>query len=156
MAYDFHAIRRRSKVAREGVEPAQPGVPAPEAAGPTDDVKSGTQKVVGNLLSHVPTEAVALATSLSPFTADNAPPARSWVILVGSLLLMCVVRYVNRASRNVWITSVLAFMLWMALTPNSVLGSLYASRGLDQVTVLMIATVFSAIVTVLTSAGRIK
>ena len=151
MSYNFRAVHTRSKVIPESPESA-----ASQPTPPPDDTKAATQKIIGNLLAHVPTEAVALSTSLSPFTANGAPPLRSWIAFFGSFLLMCVVRYVNNASTSVWVTSVLAFLLWMALIPNSVLLPMYASWGADTQSVLMIATAFSAIVTVLTTAGRIK
>jgi hypothetical protein len=151
MSYNFRAVRTRTKVIRESPEGA-----AHQAASPADDTKVATEKLIGNLLAHVPTEAIALSTSLSPFTGNGAPPLRSWIALVSSFLLMCVVRYVNNASKSVWVTSVLAFLLWMALIPNSVLLPMYASWGADTQSVLMIATAFSAVVTVLTTAGRIK
>ena len=83
MSYNFRAVHTRSKVIPESFRKAPQASPhrLPH------DTKAATQKIIGNLLAHVPTEAVALSTSLSPFTANGAPPLRSWIAFFSSFSL---------------------------------------------------------------------
>ena len=119
---------------------------------------SATQKVVSNLLGHVPTEAVALSTTLAPFVVDHeqAVASRAWTLFAGSLILMVFVRYVNKASPAIWVTSLIAFALWMSLVPYSPLVYIFPWIKTDPVEIVMVSAVFSAIVTVAASAGKLK
>jgi hypothetical protein len=157
MAYQFRSLAK-SRIRRES--PAGPESPAAGAAQPGDGAaQPTTQTILGNLLAHVPTEAVALSTSLSPLTTSEGASdtlVRSWVLFVGSFVLMIVVRLVNKASLGVWITSLIAFFLYMALVPTGALQGTFPILEKDPVITLMIAAIFSAVVTVLASKGIIK
>ena len=142
MSYQFKSITRSLR----------DETPEPEPT-PSNPVAAAGQKVLGNLLGHIPTEAVALSTSLTPLIDGKENSMRAWAVFVGSLILTCLVRWLNKASVSVWITSLLAFFLWMAMVPG---GALQQAFTPDPVLVVIIAGVFSAVVTALASAGKLN
>ena len=118
---------------------------------------NAAQKVIGNLLGHVPTEAVALSTSLAPLAAAASERrVAAWFVCIGSLGLMILVRWLNHADRSIWITSGIAFLLWMALIPHGAFQVTWPWLVGNAMLVLILAGIFSAAVTVLASAGILK
>ena len=121
---------------------------------------SPTGIVVNNLLTHVPTEAVAFVTTVSPLLNSGEPTDqfRTWLITIGALAISAVVRWLNNASRAVWCTTIVAFVLWMSLVPTSALHLLWpAISGANaQIDIAIVAALFSAIVAALATAGKLK
>jgi hypothetical protein len=116
--------------------------------------------IVNNLLTHVPTEAVAFVTMVSPLvnSSGTEDPVRTWLVTIGALGLSVVVRWLNKASIAVWCTTAFAFALWMTLVPTSAAHLLWPeinSSGI-QIDIAIVAALFSAVVTALASAGRLK
>ena len=158
MAYRFESIRTEDSrvVPESAIRPESPADAQPPAAADGAPA-SPAQKVLGNLLGHVPTEAVALSTSLAPLADSGTDPhLGAWVIFAGSLVLTVLVRAVNKASVGVWITSILAFFLWMALIPKGAFQLTFPWLQHNAMITAMIAAIFSAVITFLASAGKIK
>jgi hypothetical protein len=117
------------------------------------------QQVLSNLLAHVPSEAVALSTSLAPLVHDadhEVVLVRAWLVLAGSLGLTVLVRWLNNASVGVWVTSLLAFGIWMCLVPDGALQATFPVISGQQVEILIAAAIFSAVVTTLATHGKLK
>jgi hypothetical protein len=121
---------------------------------------STTGVVVNNLLTHVPTEAVAFVTVLSPLinSAAQKDHLRTWLVTIGALALSVLVRWLNNASLAVWCTTLVAFALWMCLVPSSAAHLLFPgiNSAEGQIDIAIVAAFFSAVVTALASAGRLK
>jgi hypothetical protein len=134
---------------------ATPGVVSFDEAEPP---KTPAQAVINNVLVHVPTEAVTLAVALTPLAMDNgkASPVGAWILFGCVLLLMIVVRVMQKATVWVWITSAIAFLLWMALVPQSALQLQFPVLVEHPNWALMVASAYSAIVTAVGSLGKIK
>ncbi len=139
----------------ESIKPQAPKFGAEESPPP-----SATGKVVNNLLTHVPTEAVAFVTTLSPLANSGGieDPVRTWLITALALALSILVRWLNNASLAVWGTTLVAFVLWMALVPTSAAHLVFPAitTPSGQVYVAIVAAFFSAAVAALASAGKIK
>ena len=118
---------------------------------------TGAQAVINNLLVHVPTEAVTLSVALLPLTlnGNEVRSLEAWLLFIGLLVVMIVVRALQKATKAVWITTIIAFFLWMALVPKGALQQ-YDVVAAHTNAILIIAGVFSAIVTALGTFGKIK
>ena len=126
----------------------------------TTEPPGSTGIIVNNLLTHVPTEAVAFVTMVSPLvnSSGTEDPVRTWLVTIGALGLSVVVRWLNKASIAVWCATAVAFALWMTLVPTSAAHLLWPtinSSG-SQIDIAIVAALFSAVVTALASAGRLK
>lgn len=131
---------------------------APKFGSETPPSSTGT--IVNNLLTHVPTEAVAFVTTVSPLLNSGEPKDqfRTWLITIGALAVSVVVRWLNHASVAVWCTTIVAFVLWMSLVPSSALHLLWPQvSGPDvQIDIAIVTALFSVVVTALASAGKLK
>lgn len=121
-----------------------------------EESKVGT--VINNLMVHIPAEAVALVTLLTPLVHVGPDhPEQPWLLIIGGLLVTVVVRWVANASAAVWVTTLLAFILWMSLVPAAGPAVCEWLKGADhQIDIAILAAIFSAVVTVLATAGKLK
>jgi hypothetical protein len=140
--YQFQSVKRSATFGAGSPPPGAPGA------------------IVNNILTQVPTEAVALVTALSPLvnSGKHNDPVVIWTISLGALALSVLVRWLNHASAAIWITTIPAFCLWMCLLPSSAVHLIWPSvlNAAVQIDIAVIAAVYSAIVATLASAGKIK
>ena len=135
---------------------------APEPAGRSEALEAtpanAGETIVNNILAHVPTEAVTFVASTTPLVVINGKPdaVNAWVVFALAALITWLVRWLGKATRWVWITTIVAFFLWMSLVPS---GALYLACSFIrdiQIPLMLLAAGFSAIITILASAGKIK
>jgi hypothetical protein len=151
---EFKAIKRRKATSPKGetanVELEGVGSETGEPS------QSPASIAVQNLLVHIPGEASGFyLTGLSAIReGERIDPSKSIVLGVMALVILVVVRWVAGATKWVLITSVGAFVLWMAVSPDGflVLNNIGWPNGLG----LMAALCYSILVTVIGSSGRIK
>lgn len=131
-------------------ETASTAIKAATAAEPTP-----VQKVIQNLLAHIPTEASGFYLLALEFyeTPDKANKALLFGISFGLLLL---VRWLAKATVWVFATSIVAFVLWMAIFDNGYLKGKPLLGWLDGPSGPVVALAFTTVVTLLASAGKIR
>lgn len=148
ISYKFRALRPPAQ--DDGLEAV------PEAVDPSR--ASPPQKILDNLLSHLPTEAVALVATLSPLILSESGktiPENAWLSFFGALVLSGLIRWINKASRAVWITTALSFVLWMSIVPFGAIFVSVSWIAAHQSFMLILSAIYSAVVTFLASAGKL-
>jgi hypothetical protein len=114
-------------------------------------------KVAENLLTHIPAEAsgfylMAVSAVKRPDGTVGEGDAIGWG--VAALGLLILVRVLAKATPAVLITSMIAFVLWMAVLDVGTLSVLHwgipAPRG------AIAALLYSTVVTALASAGKLR
>ncbi len=128
--------------------------PASVGAAATSSKPNPLSKAAQNLLLHIPGEASGFYLMTS--AAFNVPPEQNpylWILAVMGLILLVVVRWIADASIWVMVTSILAYFIWMIAFDGGALRHVF---NLADPWGLIIAVFYSAIVTALASAGKIK
>lgn len=118
------------------------------------DAKDKLQKSAQNLLVHIPGEASGLYL-MAVDAFDKPSSAIIIFIATMALIILIVVRWAAGVSRGAMITSVLAFLIWMFVLDKGVFQMLFPSL-LPNPLGLIIAVVYSTIITTLANAGIIK
>jgi hypothetical protein len=147
MAIRFKALRET---------PPAPAV-GPKATPALADADPPAAKVAQNLLVHIPGEASGFylfaVDSLRRSSGEAVPATQALWVGGMALILLVVVRWLAKASPAIIATTVIAFVIWMAvldvgcLTVNG-----WGLGGLG----LAVALFYSAVVTALATAGKLK
>jgi hypothetical protein len=114
-------------------------------------------KVIQNLLVHIPGEASGfylMALDLIKDTQGKIVPLHSIYLGAMAFVLLVVVRWLAGASWGVHLTTIGAFLLWMAVLDNGFLH-LNGWHFPGQFG-LVVALFYSTLITLLGSAGKIK
>lgn len=141
MDYRFRSLRP------EGVQPQAASSPSP------------VKTTMANLLTHVPGEAsgfylLGLATLRAASPNEPTNIAELGGLFFAALVLLVLVRVLAGAGSVLIATSAVAFGLWMAISEDG-----FVRHALDiekPVYWVIAAAFFSAVVTALANAGRIK
>lgn len=112
------------------------------------------EKASSNLLAHIPGEASGFYL-LSAQSFDQPSIGNLGVLCVLSSVLLLAVRWCANASIAVIATSLIAFALWMFVLEQGFFRALIPDLLPDPLG-LIVASFFSAIVTVLATAGKLK
>lgn len=107
-----------------------------------------------NLLSHIPGEASGFYL-MATDAFDNPGRGILLFLFVLSFILLVVVRWVAGASKGIMLTTIGAFIIWMAVFDKGFLHILFPSLLPDPLG-LIIAAFYSALITILASAGKIR
>lgn len=114
-----------------------------------------SQKVIQNLLAHIPAEASGFYLMGLEFYPSPAE-ANKFVLFAIALLLLVLVRWLGKASAGVFATTLGAFVLWMAIFEQGYLNGTPFFRWLEGPTGPLVALAYSTVITLLASAGKIK
>ncbi len=123
----------------------------------TEDAETPVAKVAQNLLVHIPGEASGFylfaVDFLRPSPTAPIPPTEALWVGGMALVLLIVVRWLANASAAILATSVIAFLIWMAVLD---IGSLTLNGfGLGRLG-LAVALFYSSVVTLLATAGKLR
>lgn len=131
-----------------------PGKPQP----PTDDApqppKSAATVISENLLTHIPGEATGFYV-LGVSALDKPSAGNLGIVFACALILLIVARWIAKASWAMMVTTIFAFLLWMLIFDKGFLHVL-APNLLPNALGLILAGFYSALITLLASAGKIK
>ena len=121
---------------------------------PATNGEQGAAAVAENIINHIPAEATAFY--LMAVQALGEPTQlQLFIAFVLSLVLLIIVRWLGNASRAVWISTIVAFVLWMFLLDKGFLHP-YWPRVLPDAWAPVIAGFYSTVVTLLASKGMLK
>jgi hypothetical protein len=123
-----------------------------------EPAESPTAKVVQNLLVHIPGEASGFYLMGIDVVRDSSTrevSARD-ALVVGlmALVLLVVVRWLANATWAVMVTTIVAFLLWMSVIDHGFLR--VYGLALPGKLGSAVALFYSALVTALASAGKLK
>jgi hypothetical protein len=119
--------------------------------------EGNVQRAVQNLVTHIPGEATGFYMLAIAYLVKepNVPILfyERMILFVLAMVLLLLVRIISKASVTVIITSSIAFILWMFIIPN---GAFVDVNVISTQWKLIIAAFYSAAVTVLANAGKLK
>ena len=115
--------------------------------------RQGVAGVTENLLKHIPGEASGFYLLASSSLTD-VTTGRLGLIFALSLILLVVVRWLALASWGIMLTSIGAFALWMLIFDKGYLHAIFPDV-LPSPLGLIVASFYSALITLLASAGKI-
>jgi hypothetical protein len=126
-----------------------------------DDPASTSEKIMQNLLVHIPGEASAAYLMTIPLVKDDKDQIILWLAVVIGVLalgLLVVVRWLANATKAVHITSIIAFVIWMMAFDQGFLNLLFDEAGFATAGVLglVLSVFYTALITALGSAGKLK
>jgi len=119
-----------------------------DAAAPPQD---GLSKTAQNLLVHIPGEAIGFYI-MAVDALEN--PSHGTIILLAvlSFVLLVLVRWVAKASKGVWISTIAAFLVWMCAMEKGVFHVLMPDLCQPPVGIIL-AGFLSAVITILANQG---
>ena len=127
------------------------GAAGAQAAGPAGG--GNLAKVTENLLYHIPGEASGFYL-LAASSVANPTKGTLGLIFILALVLLFTVRLLAKASRGIIITTVGAFILWMAIFDQGFLHVAFP-KVLPPPIGFILASFYSIFVTLLASAGKL-
>lgn len=142
-----------AEVHQKSVVPAPATVAAMAAAPKPSAAKQATIDVTQNLLKHIPGEASGFY--LLTYGLTDKTRTQLGLIFALSLILLLTVRILAAASVAIIISSVIAFLLWMVIFDEGFLHVIAPSLMPPGIGAI-VAFFYSAMITVLASAGKIK
>ncbi len=131
--------------------------PQDAAADQSPKAATGKQQLVKmsqNLLNHIPGEASGFYLMAVDAFADPSLSVLG-VLCFLALVLLVAVRWLAGASRGIMITTVGAYVLWMLILDQGFLHRAFPDLLQDPLG-LVIAGFYSALVTILAGAGKIR
>jgi hypothetical protein len=128
--------------------------PQPPSGGGQQPQKSNATVISENLLTHIPGEATGFYL-LAVSALDKPTTGNLGVVFACALILLIVARWIAKASWVMMLTTIFAFLLWMLIFDKGFLHIL-APNLLPNPLGLILAGFYSALITLLASAGKIK
>jgi hypothetical protein len=149
--FSFTSISSAAEEPVAGINNPDPTANPPANAGAdAEPLKKSAQ----NLLLHIPGEASGLY--LMAADAFEKPTSGTIIfIAISALIILILVRWLAGASRAVMMTSIAAFLIWMFVLDKGAFHILFPAL-LPNPLGLIIAVVYSTIITLLANAGKIK
>jgi hypothetical protein len=149
-----------SKIPAEPREPARTStntVPLPEPTIIEEEPAEGKQAIIENaqnLLKHIPGEASGFYI-MAVDSIEKPSLSTVGLIFVMALILLLAVRQLADASRDIMLTTIGAFLLWMFIFDKGLLNMLFPNLLPDPLG-LILAVFYSTLITLLAGAGKIR
>lgn len=130
---------------------AEPGAPAAAAA---SSARPARVEAAQNLLKHIPGEASGFYL-MAVDTLTNPSLGILLAIFVCALVLLVLVRWLAGASIAITLTTVGAFVIWMAVLDKGLLQAAFPTLLPDPFG-LLLAIFYSTVITLLAGAGKLR